>query len=136
MPFAEQGGDGLALELAEKVEEGGFDSRDRVDGNAQVEGMQATATGVAVGEGRADLREQLRVAGDLLADEQRRGVFDRLADLLAAGDFAQAGASGVVRDQDDIAREERTMRAAEVEQHAVMTCDGHDTDGLDEGRGH
>jgi hypothetical protein len=28
------------------------------------------------------------------------------------------------------------VRAAEVEQHAVMAGDGHDTDGLDEGRGH
>ena len=107
-----------------------------MDGHAQVEGLQAAATGVAVGESRTDLRKELFVAGDLLTDEQGRGVFDRLADLLATGDFAQAGASGVVGDQDDIAREERTMRAAEVEQHAVMTGDGHDTDGLDEGRGH
>ena len=136
LAFAEQGGDGLALELAEQVEEGGFDRGDGVDGHAQVEGLQAAAAGVAVGERRADLRQELFVAGDLLADEQGRGVFDRLADLLAAGDLAQAGATGVIGDQDDVAREERTMRSAEVEQHAVMTGDGHDTDGSDERGGH
>ncbi len=136
LAFAEERRDGLALELTEEVEQGGFDRGDGVDGHAQVEGLQAATTGVTIREGRADGGEQLFVGGDLPADQHGRGILDGLADLLAAGDFTEAGAAGVVRDEDDVTREERTVRAAEVEQHAVMAGDGHDTDGLDERGGH
>ncbi|OBQ38969.1 MAG: hypothetical protein AN484_23750 [Aphanizomenon flos-aquae WA102] len=48
LALAEKRRDGLALELAEEVEQGGFDRRDGVDGHAQVESLQAAAASVAV----------------------------------------------------------------------------------------
>jgi hypothetical protein len=54
-------------------------------GDAQVEGLQATAAGVAVGEGLAHLIEDLLVGADRAADHQAAGVFQGLADALAPG---------------------------------------------------
>ena len=43
---------------------------------------------------------------------------------LAARHFADAGAAGAVVQDDEVAGEERPMRAAQVEQHAVVPGDG------------
>ncbi|WP_255542637.1 hypothetical protein [Azospirillum sp. INR13] len=53
LALAEQGGDRNLQELAEQVEQGGFQSGDGMDGDSQVEGLQAAAAGIAVGEGLA-----------------------------------------------------------------------------------
>ena len=53
-------------------------------------------------------------------------IFQRLADAFAAGNFADAGVAGIVLQHHDVAREERPVRAAQVEQHAVMAGDRHD----------
>ena len=66
------------------------------------------------------------IVADRLADGKGFRLFQRLPDFLAAGDFAQAGAAGIVFEDDDIAREERPVRAAQIEQHAVVSGDGHD----------
>ena len=61
-----------------------------------------------------------------LPDHQRPRVFERLPDAFAAGHFAHAGMAGAVFQQDDVAGEERAMRAAQIEQHAVMPGDRND----------
>ena len=57
---AEQRGDRKVEVLAQQVQERRFDGGDDVDGGPQVEGLQAAAGGVAVGERGADLVEELR----------------------------------------------------------------------------
>ena len=63
------------------------------------------------------------VIGDRLADDQRPRIFQGLADAFAARHLAHAGMAGTVFQDDDIAGEERAMRAAEIEQHAVVARD-------------
>ena len=133
---AEQGRDRHAAFLTQQVEQGRFDRRHRVDRRTQVERLQTAPARIAVGEGLPDARHQLGPAVDRLADEQFGGVEDGLADLLAARHLAQAGPAGAVPDEDDVAGEERAMRAAEVEQHAVVAGDRHDAEGLDRRDGH
>ncbi len=93
--------------LAQQVEQRRFDGRHGVDGGAQVEGLQAAAAGVAVGELRAHGGENVVAGAERLADDQLAGVFQRLADLLAAGHFADAGVAGTVGENDEVAGEER-----------------------------
>ena len=59
---------------------------------------------------RTALRILLQVA-DRLADHERPRVFERLADLLAARHFADAGVAGIVGQDDDVAGEKRPMGA-------------------------
>ena len=106
LPFAEQGRDRHAEKLAEQVEQRGFDGGDGVNGGAQIEGLQAAAAGVAIGKAPADAVQNIVVGGDRLADHQRPRVFQRLADALAAGHFADAGAARAVLEDHDVAGEE------------------------------
>ena len=118
MAFAEQRRHRYAEVLAEQVEQRGLDRRDRVDRRAQIERLLAAAAAVAVGEGLLH-----RLQHPLVRDDQRRGILQRAADLLAAGHLADAGAAGVVGEQQQVAREEGAVRAAQVEQHAVAAGD-------------
>jgi hypothetical protein len=69
--------------FAQQVEHGGFNGGDHVDGGAQVKGLQATARGVAVSKGAAHLVEDIFVGAEGFADNQRRRVFQSLADFFA-----------------------------------------------------
>ncbi len=51
------------------------------------------------------------------------GVFQGLANALAARHFTDAGVAGVVLEDHDVAGEKRAVGAAQVEQHAVVA--GH-----------
>ena len=59
-----------------------------------------------------------------------------LTDALATGDFPEADVAGVVFQDEDIAGEERAVRAAEIEQHAVLPGDGDDLHFGDDWRTH
>ena len=121
--FAEQGRDRHAEMLAEQIEQGALEAGDGVDGGAQVEGLQAAAAGVAIGEAPLHLREQLAQLAERTADQQRLGIGHDLRDRRAARHFADAGVARRVADDDEVAGEERGVRAAQVEQHAVVA--GH-----------
>ena len=55
----------------------------------------------------------------------------------ATRNFTETGVAGVVFEDDDVAREERSVRAAEVQQHAVVPGDGDDEHFSDDrGAGH
>ena len=83
--------------LAEQVEQRRFDRGHRVDGRAQVEGLQAAAAGVAVGELLLHRAAAMPCSvADRLADHERPRVLERLPDLLAARHFADAGVAGAV----------------------------------------
>ncbi len=91
LAVAEQFRDRNPEELSVQVKECGLDCGDGMDGGAQVEGLQAAAAGVAVGELRRDVAQQGTVAGHRLAGQEGAGFLDGGADLLPARHFAEAG---------------------------------------------
>ena len=73
LAFAEQRGDRHAEVLAEQVEQRRLDRGDGVDGGAQVEGLQAAAARVAVGEASAAPPAAARWCAPMrLADDELR----------------------------------------------------------------
>jgi len=109
--------------LAEQVEQRGFERGDRVDRGAQVERLQAAAAHVAIGKGAPHVVEHRVVVADRLADDERARILERAADAFAARHFADAGPARAVLQDHEVAGEERTVRAAQVEQHAVVAGD-------------
>jgi len=102
-----------------------------VDGGAQVEGLLAAPAAVAVGKGLLHPLQQPALAADRLPHHQSRRVLQRLADLLAAGHLADAGAPGAVGQDQQVAGEERAMRAVtaghgEAEKAAEFVAKGDD----------
>ncbi len=124
LAFAEKRRDWNAEKLSEQIEQCSFDGSDCVDGDAVIESLQSTSAGIAIGELRADgIEDGVKIPGGF-ADDERAGIFERLANTLAAGNFADSGMSGAVSEDDEVADEIRAMRAAEIEQHAVVARDG------------
>ena len=123
LAFAEQRRDGKVQMLAEQIEQRRFDRGHRVDRDAEIEGLLAAATGIAIGEFAAHRRQDVVAGADGLADDEFAGVLQRLADLFAARHLADTGMAGIVGQDHQIAGEERRMRAAQIEQHAVAAGD-------------
>ena len=126
LAFAEQCSHRHTEVLAEQVEQRGLQRGDGVNGDAQIESLQAATAGITIGEGAAYLVEQCVVVADRLADEDRAGVFEGLANALAAGDFADTDVAGAVLENEDVAGEIRAVGTAQIEQHAVLTGDRYD----------
>ena len=123
LAFAEQCGDQEIEMLAEQIEQRALHRGHRMDGDAEVEGLLAAAAGVAVGEGLAHRGQDVVAGADGLADDQVAGIFQRLADLLTARHLADTGVAGIVGEDDEVAGEERRVRAAQIEEHAVAAGD-------------
>ena len=121
--------------LAQQVQQGAFDGGHGMDGHAKVKGLLAASAAVAVGKALAHGAQHRVVATNRLAFDERTRVFQGLADLLAAGHLAHAGASAGVGQHHQVAGEKRTVRAAQVEQHAVMPGHRNDLHALNQGRG-
>ena len=126
LAFTEQCRDWHVEVLTEQVEQCGFEAGDRVNSDAQVEGLQAAAAGIAVGKGLTDLIEHLLIRADRAADDQAACVFQRLANALATGYFTDTGVAGVILENDDVAGKKRPVGAAQIKQHAVVA--GHRND--------
>src|SRR4029077_2702529 len=63
---------------------------------------------------------------DGAALHERARLFERVADLLSAGHLAHAGLPRAIGQDDEVAGEERRVRAGEVQQHAVAARDRDD----------
>jgi hypothetical protein len=111
--------------VAKQIEQCRFDAGDGVNGDAQIEGLQAAAAGIPIRELPADAFQHRAMRADALAHDERLSIFQRLANALAAGYFPNPDVSGVVRQDHDVASEVGAVRAAEVQQHAVFTGDGN-----------
>ena len=120
--------------LPQQVEQRRLHGGDGVDGGAQVKRLQPAPAAVAVGELPVHGLQHAQVVADRLAHDQRAGVLERLADLLAARHLAHAGATGAVGQDQEVAGEERPVRAAQVEQHGVAPGDRDDPQRGDDGR--
>src|SRR5690606_27358705 len=126
LPIAQQRRHGHAKLLAEQVEQRRFQCGNRMDGDTQIEGLQAAAGGVAVGEGLPRLVEDAVEVPDRAPEYELASVFERLPNGFAAGHLAYADMAGAVLEDQDIAGEPGPMCAAEIEQHAVLTGDWND----------
>ena len=135
LPIAQQGADRHVQVLSQNIEQSRLDSGDGVDGGAQVKGLLAPATAVAVGKLLAHGVEHVVVVANRLAFDQGTGVFQGLPNFFATGHFAQTGAPGRVGQDDEVAGEKRTVSTAEVHQHAVMACHGDHLHAGDNGGG-
>jgi hypothetical protein len=118
-----------------QVQQRRLQGRDGVHGGAQVERLQAAPSRVAVGERGGHGAQQAAVPGHRLPDDEPPRLLDRRPDLLPAGHLAQPGAAVGVGDYRDVPREERGVRAGQVEQHRVVARDGHHLDTGDRGVG-
>src|SRR5207237_4633532 len=70
--------------------------------------------------------ENIVVEADGLANDERNRLLQRLADALASRHFAESGVAETVLQYHDGPREIRSVRTAEVEQHAVVSGHGYD----------
>ena len=96
-----------------------------MDGRAQVKGLQTPATGIPVSKLLLHALQHPLVGANRLAHHQLAGVFQRLANLLAAGHLAHPGVAGAVLEHNQIAGEERRVGTAQVHQHAVAARHGN-----------
>jgi hypothetical protein len=126
LAFAQQRGNGHIEMLPQQIEQRGLDGRDGVDHDAQIERLKATSAGIAIGKALADRVERCVERRDGLANDQRLCILQRLANALTARNLTGADMAGIVRQNNDVAREQRTVRAAQIEQHAVFTRHGYD----------
>jgi DNA-binding transcriptional LysR family regulator len=99
-----------------------------VDCRSLVEGLQSAATCVAVAELRAHVAQHGVVCAYGTIHEGGATLLECLPDVLAARRLARANVSRAVGEQNDIAREERGMGAAQVQQHAIVAGNRHDSD--------
>ena len=128
LAVAKQRRDGHAEVLAEQVEQGALEPGHGVDRGPQVEGLLPATADIAVGEAPLHFGQQLLLPTERLVREQAGRVDDHRRDGRAAGCLADAGAARSIADDDEVAGEERPVRAAQVEQHAVGTGDRNDAD--------
>ena len=136
LAFAEQRRDRHVEVLAEQVEQRRLDRGDRVDRGAQVEGLQAAA---AARRGRRTAAAPPAAGAAARRAAGRRPA--RAASSSVCRIFSPPGTSPTpVRPAlsvriSEVAGEERAVRAAQVEQHAVATGDGNDPQRRDGGGG-
>src|SRR5262249_46611900 len=76
------------------------------------------------------------MVADRPSDHQATRILDGLADLFATRNLTNAGVTGAVGEDREVAREERAMRSAQVEQHAVAPGNGDDPEVGDLRGGH
>ena len=97
-----------------------------MDGHAQVKGLIATTTGIAVCKFLLQAVEQVLGVANALTFNPLASVFQCFANFFTTRYFAYARVAARVSQDQDVACEEGAMSAAEVQQHAVPACDGND----------
>ena len=121
--------------LAQQIEQGRFQRGYRV--YAQFEGPRAFAKCVKVSclIAFVYLLNHFIQPGHFLTEHHRDGINQRLVDHLTARGFTYAGVAGVIGKDHDIAGKVRVMRAANVEEHTVMSGNRNDLHVRDNGTG-
>src|SRR6516164_4723987 len=126
LAFAQQCGDRHAEKVPQEIEQRRLKCRHRVNGGAQIEGLGAAATDIAIRETFPYLVQNIVVHPDRATNDQRPRILQRLTDARATGNFAHARVAGIVLEDDDVASEKRSVRTAQVQEHAVMTSHRYD----------
>ena len=133
--FAQQGGDRHVEVLAEQVEQRRFDGGDGVDGGAQVEGLQPAAAAVAIGKLASQRVQQARSSPIGPAGEQAFGVaFERARIFSPPGTSPTPVWPALSRITTRLRVKNGAVRAAQIEQHAVVAGDWDAARGRDSRR--
>ena len=111
LPLAQEGRHRHPQVLAQQVQQGRLQCSTGVDGGAQVKGLLPATAGVPVCKVLAHAAQHRLPAPEGLADHQRRSVVQGLLDFLSAGYLANAGAALAVGEDEQVAGEERGVRA-------------------------
>ncbi len=109
--------------LAKQIEQRRLQCGDGMHGDTQVEGLQAAACRVAVGERLPGAVEHAVVVADGVPEHQGSRIFKGLTNGFAARHFAHADMAGAVPENQDVAGKPGTVGTAQVEQHAVLPGD-------------
>ena len=121
LTIAQQRGHVYPQMLTQQIQHCCFDPGNNVNSGTQIEGLQTTPTGIAIGKCIAYGIQHIFIFAKRFADYQRDRIFQGFANFLAAGNFTDASMAGVIFDNHNITREEWGMRAAQIHQHAVVT---------------
>ena len=117
LAFAQQRGHRHVQVLAQQIEQGRLDRGDGVDGGAQVEGLQAPAAGSSSAPLPCAAGPAFSCA-DGWPTTSSRGVFQRLADLLAAGHPAHRCSPALSFSMTRLRVKNGAWAPAQVQQHA------------------
>ena len=126
LAVAQQLGHGYASRLAHQVQKGGLYSREGVNHHPLVEGLETAAVGVQVDETPSDRGEHVVHFADASPDRQISRRFQGSPDSLASRRLADARPAGVVLQEHEIANEDRSVAAAQVQQQTVIPGNGKD----------
>jgi hypothetical protein len=102
-------------ELAEQVQQRRFERCHHVNADALIEGLLAAPSGVALRKVSGYMTQHLPICANALAQDVRLGVFQRPTDELASRYFADSLPASIVSQNDDVAREVRSVCATEVQ---------------------
>ena len=119
LAFAQQRGNRHFQEFPQEIEQCRLQCRHGMDRDTQIKGLQAPPSGIPVRKTPAHRVEDIVVAADGLADDKGFRILQCFPDTLAPGNFTYSRIAGVVFEDDDVAREKRAVRTAQIEQHAV-----------------
>src|SRR5689334_15698396 len=102
--------------------------------NPQVKSLQSAPAGITITELITHSGDYVVIAPDALSDQIGLSLFQCGADALAARNLANTHMPRTVFHDEDIAGEERAMRSAQIEEHAIGPGDRYDSDVLDSRR--
>ena len=98
--------------LPVQIEHRRLDCRHRVNRRAQIEGLLPTPARVPIPETDPHRLDHRRTRVDRPADDQLSRIFQRLPDLLSTRHLSDPGPPRIVGQQNNVAREKRSVRAA------------------------
>ena len=101
-------------------------SRSGLNCRAQIVSLNSPSAGVSLRETPPHGIKHRTVVANRLADNESPRFLQGPSDFFASRNFTQSRVAGAVLQNDDIAREERTMGTAQVQQHAVLAGDRND----------
>ena len=125
-PFTQQRGHGEPQELAQQVEHRALNSGLDVYSGPQVEGLLTSTFCIEARKAFSDRPHNLVVVAHLLTYDLGGGSLKHLPDLLAARNLGDSFVTCIVFENNNISREVRGMRAAQVQQHTVFAGHGKD----------
>ena len=125
LAFAKQRRNRNSPKLPEQIEQRRLDRSQCVNRHALIERLLPAPCCILIPKPLAHRIKNRVICRDLAPHHQRRRFFQNFANLFAAGNLAHSSLTRLVGQQNKIAREIRPMRAAQIEQHAVLPGHRH-----------
>ena len=116
-----------AQKLAEEIQHRGLNRGHCMNRDPLIERLHSTAVRVFTCESFAHCIQHSTICCDRLPLHKRTRIFEHFANLLTAWHLAHTHIACAVFQEHKVARKERRVRSAEIQQHAVLSRDGNDT---------